>query len=385
MSVVGGIRAAVVACALGAVAPAQATMCGTQDYPFPFTDVADVSDAFCKGIMQAFMLGVTRGSTPTTFSPNDNVLRLQMTTFLQRSFDQGQRRASKRAALQRWWTPQAGVLGTVPVSGIVRFCASDGEQVYAATETEVLKIDANTGRVAGTWTGLSAGRQPVVLDGRVFVNTRTSPGRIYVLDATAPPGPMTLVAEVANQPIGMAFDGARLWAAGPSGISIVDVRGSPPYPVAAVGGFGALVGVLYDGSNMWASDGTQNVVHRLDTDGAILQSVAVGGNPGAMLFDGSNLWVANALSNSVSVIVAATGVVAFTLEDVFEGGGEPTGIAFDGERILITGQTDRVVLYRAADASRIGTILTGAGSTPYAACSDGLRLWVSASGAMLRF
>ena len=42
---------------------------------FPYTDVAGVGDAFCPGIMEAYVLGVTRGTTPTTFSPNDNVSR----------------------------------------------------------------------------------------------------------------------------------------------------------------------------------------------------------------------------------------------------------------------------------------------------------------------
>ena len=27
---------------------AHATLCGTSDYPFPFTDVGNVSDAFCR-------------------------------------------------------------------------------------------------------------------------------------------------------------------------------------------------------------------------------------------------------------------------------------------------------------------------------------------------
>jgi hypothetical protein len=71
------------------IAPAQAQeLCG-MDYPFPYTDVSGVGAAFCPGIMEAYVTGVSRGTTPTTFSPNETVTRVQMTTFLQRSLDQG--------------------------------------------------------------------------------------------------------------------------------------------------------------------------------------------------------------------------------------------------------------------------------------------------------
>ena len=389
MSLARGLRAAIVACALGVAAPAQASMCGTQDYPFPFTDVAGVSDAFCEGIMQAFVLGVTRGTSPTTFSPNDNVPRLQMTTFLQRTFDQGPRRASKRAALERWWT--ARVMPMVEVPGVTRFCASDGQYVYAATETGVTKIEASTGAVQGHWPGMTAGRQVVVMDGVVFVVERTSPGRLYGFESGGPPTTLTLAAgNLGDQPVGMAFDGSRLWTANASGSVSIATLQEPPFPVVTVSaGFSQLIGILYDGVNMWVSDGVAGKVHRLDENGAILQSVTVGSNPGRMVYDGTNLWVVNGASNSVSVIVAATGAVAFTLDQVGPAGGELAGIAFDGERILVADQENHAVaLYRAADASRIATIDTGAGSIPYGACSDGMRLWVSSSvegGSMMRF
>src|ERR1700686_5757730 len=76
--------------------------CGTGSYPFPYTDVAGVTDPFCPGIMEAYVTGVSKGTTPTTFSPNNTVTRVQMTTFLQRSLDQGLTRSCKRAALEQW-------------------------------------------------------------------------------------------------------------------------------------------------------------------------------------------------------------------------------------------------------------------------------------------
>src|SRR5580693_6469984 len=68
--------------------------CGTGNYPFPYTDVASVTDPFCPGIMEAYVTGVSKGTSPTTFSPDDPVIRLQMTTFLQRALDQALVRTS---------------------------------------------------------------------------------------------------------------------------------------------------------------------------------------------------------------------------------------------------------------------------------------------------
>src|SRR5277367_267794 len=89
------------------IAPAQAQeLCGGADYPFPYTDVSGVGAAFCPGIMEAYVTGISRGTTPSTFSPNETVTRVQMTTFMQRSLDQGLTRGSRRAALNQWWTQQ---------------------------------------------------------------------------------------------------------------------------------------------------------------------------------------------------------------------------------------------------------------------------------------
>jgi hypothetical protein len=383
------VRAVVAACALLAGAPASATQCGTQQYPFPFTDVAGVTDAFCAGIMQSYVLGISRGTSPTTFSPNDDVPRLQMTTFLQRTFDQATRRSNPRGALEQWWTPgSAAAVQQVPVAGIVRYCASDGEHVYAIDESNVTQIRASTGQVLGTWTGLGgAARRGVVAAGKLFVVTRTSPGKVYALDLSQAPGAAVEVATVGNQPVGMAFDGSRLWTANLAGsVSMVTLQASPPYPVSTFSaGFTGPIGALFDGASVWISDQDSDQLHRLDVAGNVVQSVAVGDGPGQMSFDGANLWVVNNLANSISVVAAATGTVLATLSPATPV--EATGIAFDGERILVTDQGDSVALYRAADLKPLGAFDLGAGSNPLAACSDGRRFWVSLPGAqrMARF
>src|SRR6185295_451701 len=80
----------------------------------PFTDVA--GDAFCPFVLEIFSLGITTGTTPTTYDPSSNVSRLQMAAFLSRTVDGVLKRGSRRASLDQFWTAQnATVLGVTTV------------------------------------------------------------------------------------------------------------------------------------------------------------------------------------------------------------------------------------------------------------------------------
>ena len=52
-------------------------------------------------VLEIFSLGITTGTTATTYSPSENVTRLQMAAFLSRSVDGTLQRGSRRAALDR--------------------------------------------------------------------------------------------------------------------------------------------------------------------------------------------------------------------------------------------------------------------------------------------
>src|SRR4051812_42186708 len=66
-----------------------------------FTDVS-ANDVFCQLILQAFNLGITNGTSATTFSPNDLVPRNQMVTFFDRGVDFTLHRGV-RTAIGRTW------------------------------------------------------------------------------------------------------------------------------------------------------------------------------------------------------------------------------------------------------------------------------------------
>jgi hypothetical protein len=74
-------------CAGAASASLRAT-CG------PFTDAA--ADAFCPFVLEILTLGITTGTTPTTFDPTSDVTRVQMAAFLARTVDRTLLRGSGR-------------------------------------------------------------------------------------------------------------------------------------------------------------------------------------------------------------------------------------------------------------------------------------------------
>ncbi len=379
--------------ASNSVTPSTSTTepCGTGSYPFPYTDVASVTDPFCPGIMEAYVTGVSKGTAPTTFSPDDDVIRLQMTTFLQRALDQGLTRASPRAAFNQWAAPQGiAAMQTVAVGGTPQSCAADGEDIWTSTTGQVVQVQASTGKILGTWTGASNSFGMVVAAGKVFV--AGSPDKLYAIDPTTSPGAVTQVASPGGaNSFGIAFDGTNLWTANtgaPGSVSIITPQATTPYPVTTVTtGFASPTGVLYDGAHIWVTDTGAGTLLKLDPAGAILQTVTVGTAPLFPAFDGANIWVPNSGSSTITVVQASSGTVVATINaDANNLLNAPVAASFDGERVLVSNATS-VTVFKAADLSVIANVPTGAGSTPYGVCSDGIHFWVplQGNGNLLRF
>jgi hypothetical protein len=378
------------------VAPGQAQeMCGGQNYSFPFTDVSGVAAAFCPGIMEAYVTGISKGTTPTTFGPNEDVPRLQMTTFLQRTFDQVLARGSRRAALDQWWTPAGApfYLQMIPFvkAGTPWLCKSDGERIWVAAGLVVNSVWASTGelQVGISLPGLDNLESVLVVAGTIISADRG--GQLEFLRPSVVSSGGVLsggAAAVPYHPYGIAYDGAFLWTANYSDGSITFI----PLPAGSieadlsdsvtVGGFSLPTGLVYDGANMWLTDGTANKLYKLNSDGSIAQTVAVGSGPAFPAFDGANIWVPNENDNSITVVRAATGaVVATILPDASNNLSNPIQAAFDGERIMVTNfNSDSVTLYRAADLSFIANVGMGSGSHPFGVCSDGINFWVTLNG-----
>jgi hypothetical protein len=355
----------------------------------PFTDVA--ADSFCPFVLEIFTLGITTGTTATTYDPAASVTRLQMAAFLSRTVDGVLNRGSRRAALKRFWTTQgpAGLsLTTLP--GPPSFVESDGTDLWAVNGTggEVWRFRGSDGKLLETWTGGSAGYNMLSAIGKIFETSLTNPGQLYRIDPRQPAGAVTTVATVGSLPVGITYDGLRIWTAnfgvgspGTGSVSIVTPGASLPWTATNVSlGFSQLRGALYDGANVWVTDENLNQLLKLSAAGAILQTVTVGTSPKYPVFDGANIWVPNNGANSVSVVRASSGAVLRTLTG--NGLSNPWLAAFDGQRVLVTNimGADNVSLWKAADLTPLGSVSTGPGSGPFGACSDGIHFWISLSG-----
>jgi len=348
----------------------------------PFTDVA--ADAFCPFVLEIFYLGITTGTSPTTYDPTSNVSRLQMAAFLSRTVDGALKRGSRRAALDQFWTAQnATVLGLTTVGSSPSLLASDGADIWVANQgsNTVSRVRAADGKLLETWTGAINAFGVLVAMGRVIVSAGQNPGNLYVIDPSQPAGAVATVASnLGDTPLGIAFDGSRVWTANEGGSVSIVTPGTAPWTVTTITtGFNSPFGVLYDSANVWVTDNGANTLLKLNSAGSIVQTVTVGSFPQYPVFDGSNIWVPNQNSNSVAVVRLLSGAVLQTLTG--NGLNLPQAAAFDGQRILVPNITgNSVSLWKAADLTPLGTFSTGASTAPFGVCSDGINFWITLTG-----
>ncbi|HKA37484.1 MAG TPA: hypothetical protein VKH43_11740, partial [Thermoanaerobaculia bacterium] len=231
------------------------------------------------------------------------------------------------------------------------------------------------------WTGATNAQHVVIARGLIYAIGDTDPGRLYEIEPANPPGSVTTVASnLGSFPFGGAFDGERLWAACNGAVCIATPQDPPPFSVmTATTGFSRPFGMLYDGANIWVTDRSAGSLLKLDGNGAILQTVTVGSQPGEPAFDGTNLWVPVGADSAVAVVRASTGVLLRTLTG--NGLNDPFAAAFDGQRVLVTNIVNpSVSLWEAAGLSVLGNVSLGNLSSPRGACSDGTRFWIALIG-----
>jgi hypothetical protein len=358
----------------------------------PFMDVA--ADSFCPLVLEIFYVGITTGTTPTTFDPVSQVSRLQMAAFLSRTVDRTLQRGSRRAALGQFWSTRATGLTLTTVGANPTFLRSDGLDVWVSNNSDqtIMRLRGSDGKILETWTSTSTTGAVLAAMGQIFISGLFNPGRLLLIDPRKPAGAtLTVSSSLGIFPEGLTFDGGRVWSANANldetsggSVSIVTPGSSIPWTTTTVTtGFLTPAGAIYDGTNVWVTDSAAGTLLKLDANAGILQTVTVGINPLYPVFDGSNIWVPNKGSATVTVVRASTGAILQTLNA--NGLNEPFEAAFDGQRILVTNYSgNSVSLWKAADLTPIGSVVTG--GFPAGACSDGANFWIALqAGKVARF
>src|SRR5262249_737919 len=142
----------------------------------PFTDVP--GDVFCPPVLEIFYLGITTGTSPTTYEPAANVSRLQMAAFLSRTVDTVLKRGSRRAALNQFWTSQnSSVLGLTTVGTGPNYLRSDGKDIWVSdsSSANIFRVRASDGKLLEAWSGAPDAQQALLALGSVFVPDLSPP------------------------------------------------------------------------------------------------------------------------------------------------------------------------------------------------------------------
>ena len=350
----------------------------------PFTDVSDA--AFCPFVLEIFTLGITTGTTPTTYDPATTVNRLQMAGFLSRTVDASLKRRGRRALLGQFWTTNsADALGVTTVGSTPLLSAWDGLDIWVANSVSgtVGRVRSPSGDLLNTWTGAADANGVLAAMGQILVTgaPMAGAGSLYSIDPSAPAGAVTTVAStLGNRPVAISFDGTHVWTANVGGsVSRITPKAAPPWTVSTVTtGFSQPSGMVFDGANIWVADLSATELFKIGPAGGILQTVALAGGGRHPAWDGTNIWVPCGGSNSVTVVRASTGAVLGNLTG--NGLNLPIQAAFDGERVLVTNYAgNSVSLWKAADLSPIATISTGAATGPWGVSSDGVNFFLSLS------
>lgn len=185
-----------------------------QDVCGPFTDV---SPAFCPFVLEMYYLGITAGTSPTTFSPDAALTRGQAAVFVSKGVNQAIARSSRRAALGQWWTTTGTEsLARTVLGGSPYGVQSDGADLWVADNAggRLFRVVASDGRFIHTWNGATGAYAVLVAMGRVFVTGIGEEGKLYMVDPNQGLDSVTLVASgLGASATGIAFDGGRIWTA----------------------------------------------------------------------------------------------------------------------------------------------------------------------------
>lgn len=190
------------------------------------------------------------------------------------------------------------------------------------------------------------------------------------------------------QQSGLAFDGQNIWVATTVNINSVMVRlllkvrasdGSIQSYVHITGSdIGFLQGVAFDGQSIWVgSTGDQFIYKVRPSDGTILDSIRVLGNPTWLAFDGTNVWSSADSTGLVNRTNGDTRInTAFTVGS--GSGSSPQAVVFDGTNVWVSSFSDNTVTKFGLDGVPQGTYPVG--SHPRSIVFDGANIWVANTG-----
>ena len=176
-------------------------------------------------------------------------------------------------------------------------------------------------------------------------------------------------------------DGMDLWTPNTFGNSVSRVRANDGWLLETWTGATAASASLSAMSRIWVT-GQVNpaLLYRIDGSklaGAVTTVATLGGtNPTGIAYDGEKIWTANQ-SGSVSLVTPGASI-PFAVTTVSAGFSAPTGILYDGANIWVTDNTPGTLLKLNSTGGILLTVTVGSG--PQQPIYDGTNVWVPNSG-----
>jgi len=133
------------------------------------------------------------------------------------------------------------------------------------------------------------------------------------------------------------------------------------------------LGVEFDGAKVWIANEADDTVSVLNAStGALVATISVGDSPSKVLFDGSSVWVLNKGDDTVTKI----GSESLNVFGTFAGGNASVDISFDGSKLWIANEDDDTITrLKTTDGSVVDTLdLSG---SPHLLQFDGQGTWVA--------
>ena len=351
----------------------------------PFTDVGSL---VCPFALSIYYLGVTAGTTSTTYSPSDPVTRGQMAIFMGALYNQIKRTENS----YRFLTGQ----GSYPFSGSNRLAttantnapngfATDGYYDYVANQgTNKIDIYVRGAGYPASFASLTTAtpNNRLASDGFNLYTTD-----VYGTNVKS----INLATWAVNDSISTVPSGAsdiivgQDWLAvtTDSGVSFVPKGGGAPYNVAIAGG---AAGVAYDGQNYWVSTWAGHLLNMDYCACNIYHDVTLPVTPGYYLaYDGQNVWVPE--SDGTIAVVGTRGAQTATVVDVIPPAESGTttieALTFTGTDMMVfehgaAGSSNTVIVRNVATHQlESGTGAYGFPTTDmYTIGWDGMQTWI---------
>lgn len=312
----------------------------------------DVSSLVCNAVLKIYFLGVTVGTSPTTFSEGDPVTRGQMALFLARTYDQVQRTENPVRLAQGLVNQPSNYeyfddLKDPLLTGRPNGFATDGLYDYVASQdtTKIgIYVSANGVRIGSFTTGTTNNR--MVCNGiYLYITSRygTTLKRIQLRSGmVTDPWGASLPSGTGD--ICFALDNVAVTTN--SGISIENTFSNGVTNVDLGGG---AYGVVFDGAYLWASGGPGgDKLFKIDVGGTIQPGYPVtldGPVNYYMGNDGQNLWIPIKIGGTTPAIEivgmrAQSGVKVDELGAPLSKATDVEGIAFNGKYMAVAWLAD---------------------------------------------